>query len=417
MRAALAALLGSTALLGLAGQILPVAAQGQPAVTQDVVPAGQAQAKAAIAACDRLINYIEESRPTGAASVDQARTWLQASDATSCQRELDRLAEANQTGSAPANRIATTPGTAPQLNPAAGLAPAVPNVPAASPAAPAQVLVQQQQPNVTVRQAQPEIIVRMPPPVITVQQAQPEIIVRMPEPDVNVAMAQPQVQVTMPQPQVQVQPPSPQSQANVQVERQQPNVRYERTGEPQIIYRQAEGQPQIRFEPVGAAGGTGTTSSSTAPREPTGAASQQSAQAQLNGGQPGYGTSLAAEARASLPAVPQTTGALAAPMLTMPVSRLEDMTLYNAREEKLGEVEAVMAGPGGGTFAVVSYGGFLGLGERRVAIPMESLAMRGDRLLTDALTDDQLKGLPDFERNAGYREIEGAQTAQLRVLR
>jgi hypothetical protein len=240
----------------------------------------------------------------------------------------------------------------------------------------------------------------------------------MPEPDVNVAVAQPQVQVMMPQPQVQVQPPAPQSQANVQVERQQPNVRVERTGEPQIVYRQAEGQPQIRFEAMGAAGGT-TQTSSTPATQTAPAVSQQNAQAQLNGGQAGYATSSSSETVASAGAAnPQTTGALAAAS-TMPiaVSRLEDMTLYNAREEKLGEVDAVVAGPNGRNYVVVSYGGFLGLGERRVAIPMESLALRQDRLVADTMTDEQLKALPDFERNAGYREMEDNQSAPMRVLR
>jgi hypothetical protein len=448
MRTALvAALLGSSALLGLAP--LPAAAQGQPQVTPDVVPAGQAQAKAAIASCDRLTAYLEQARPAGAVSTDQVRTWLQASDGASCQKELDRLAEANRPAPAagaspPAPATGTTPpptaSAMPPASPSQAAAPAATATASAAPPADApppagpvsamatgqpvaaggaapQVVVQQAQPSVTVRQAQPEIIVRQGPPIITVQQPQPEIIVRMPEPDVNVAMAQPQVQVSIPQPQVQVQPPAPQSQANVQVERQQPNVRFERTGEPQIVYKPAEGQPQIRYEAIGAAGQTVASNAAPAAGQPTPAMSQQGAQAQLNGGQPGYGTSAAAE-NAAVAANPLTTGAIpAVPTANLQVSRLEDMTLYNAREEKLGEVDAVVAGPGGRTFAVVSYGGFLGLGERRVAIPMEQLAMRQDRLLADGLTDEQLKALPDFDRNAGYRDVDDNQSAQLRVLR
>jgi hypothetical protein len=282
-------------------------------------------------------------------------------------------------------------------------------------------VVQQPQPSVTVRQAKPEIIVRIPPPVITVHQPQPEIVVRMPEPDVNVAMARPEVQVTIPQPQVQVQAPG--SQATVQVERQEPNVRIERTGEPQIVVRQAEGEPQIRFEPVGGAPAAGGPAPATPASPAAPATDAQRAQAQLNNPQAGYGThtpsGVAAAASPAAPAPgPQTTGALPpADMQAVAVAKLEDMTLYNAREEKLGEVEAVVSGAGGRTLLIVSHGGFLGLGEKRVAVPVEQVALRGDRLVTQGLSDDEIRALPAYERNAGFREIEDGQSTPIRILR
>jgi hypothetical protein len=204
MRTALvAALLGSSALLGLAP--LPAAAQGQPQVTPDVVPAGQAQAKAAIASCDRLTAYIEQARPAGAVSTDQVRTWLQASDGASCQKELDRLAEANRPAPAagaspPAPATGTTPpptaSAMPPASPSQAAAPAATATASAAPPADApppagpvsatatgqpvaaggaapQVVVQQAQPSVTVRQAQPEIIVRQGPPIITCSSPSP----------------------------------------------------------------------------------------------------------------------------------------------------------------------------------------------------------------------------------------------------
>src|SRR5215218_1563853 len=111
MRAASAALWGPTALVGLGlmglGPLTPQAvAQGQPQVTPNVVPAGEAQARTALATCDRLISYIERARPAGTVSTDEARAWLQASDGPSCQRELDRIAEAAKTGSPAANQAA-----------------------------------------------------------------------------------------------------------------------------------------------------------------------------------------------------------------------------------------------------------------------------------------------------------------------
>jgi hypothetical protein len=407
----LAVLLGSTALAASA------LAQSQPQVTPPQVtptqvtpaqvPEGQAQAKAAIAECDRLIAFLNPNRPTGGITVERAQEWRTNSDAASCKSALDRLTQASAGESQPQPTVAGSPSHSQPAAPAASASGSTLPVP--------QVVVQQQQPSVTVRQAKPEIIVRMPPPVITVQQPQPEIIVRMPEPDVDVAVARPEVQVTIPQPQVQVQPPG--RQANVQVERQEPNVRIERTGEPQIIYQQADGQPQIRFEPLGG-GQAGQPATAAAP-----AADPQRAQAQLNNPQTGYathtptGAAVTRNQQEAAPA-PQTTGALpAADLQAVTVSKLEDMTLYNGREEKLGEVEAVVSGAGGRTLLVISHGGFLGLGEKRVAIPAEQVALRGDRLVADGLSDDQIRALPSYERNAGLRELEDAQTAQIRTLR
>jgi sporulation protein YlmC with PRC-barrel domain len=409
----LAAFLSSTALATAA------VAQTTPADT----PEGAAQAKAAIAECDRLISFLDPTRPTGGVTVERAQEWKRASDATACKSALDRLTQASN--GAPAQPLTAAPAE----GQASTTSPAAPQPPATGAAVPApRVVVQQQQPNVTVRQAKPEITVRIPPPVITVQQPQPEIIVRMPEPDVNVAVARPEVQVTIPQPQVQVQAPGPQEQANVQVERQEPNVRIERTGEPQIVYQQAEGQPLIRFEPVDGSGRvTGAAPAASAPATLAATVDPRNAQAQLNNPQAGYGTHTpsgaaapgAAAPGASAPAVgPQTTGALPpAELQPMAVSKLEGMALYNAREEKLGEVEAVVTGMGGRTFLIVSHGGFLGLGEKRVAVPAEQVAMRGDRLVSDRLTDDQLRDLPAYDRNAGYRDMDNNQSAQIRILR
>ncbi|HEX2555844.1 MAG TPA: PRC-barrel domain-containing protein [Microvirga sp.] len=422
----LAVLLGSTALAAAAfaqsqsSTTAPVPeGQTQSSATTALVPEGQAQAKAAIAECDRLLAFLDPNRPTAGVTVERAREWKANSDADACRSALDRLTQAS--GGSPPQPLAGTPSTSPAGPP---LSPAASTAPGGALPAP-QVVVQQQQPSVTVRQAKPEIIVRIPPPVITVQQPQPEIIVRMPEPDVNVAVARPEVQVTIPQPQVQVRPAGPE--ANVKVERQEPNVRIERTGEPQIVYRQAEGQPQIRFEPVGgdqaAQAAPGAAAATTPGAGPAPVTDSQRAQAQLNNPQTGYGTHTPSgnaadrSVQGAAPG-PQTTGALpAGDFQALTASRLADMTLYNAREEKLGEVEAVVSDGGGRTLLVVSHGGFLGLGEKRVAVPVEHVALRGDRLIADGLTDDQIRALPGYERGAGLRELEGSGSARIRILR
>jgi hypothetical protein len=229
---------------------------------------------------------------------------------------------------------------------------------------------------------------------------QPEIIVRMPQPDVNVAMAQPQVQVNQPQPQVQV--VQPQQQPEVQVQQaqgqppvqiqaadNQPNVRYERA-EPRVVVNQAQGQPNVRMEQQG---------------EGQQANAQQQAQQQT------------AARPADTTTAPQATGALpGAQALT--VSRVNDMNLYNTQGNELGDVERVVQGPDGKQYVVIGAGGFLGMGEKHVAIPADRTALRGDRLITQDFTEDQIRALPSFDRNdRSFRQLEGNQAVQVSVVR
>jgi sporulation protein YlmC with PRC-barrel domain len=242
------------------------------------------------------------------------------------------------------------------------------------------VTVQQPQPNVTVRQPQPEILVRQPQPTVTVDIPQPEIIVRMPQPDVNVAMAQPQVQVNQPQPQVQV--VQPQQQPEVQVQQAQ--------GQPPVQIQAADNQPNVRMEQQG---------------EGQQANAQQQAQQQT------------AARPADTTTAPQATGALpGAQALT--VSRVNDMNLYNTQGNELGDVERVVQGPDGKQYVVIGAGGFLGMGEKHVAIPADRMALRGDRLIIQGLTEDQIRALPSFDRNdRSFRQLEGNQPVQVSVLR
>jgi PRC-barrel domain len=364
-----------------------------------------------------LAALLEQSRPANAGvTVEQVRDWRQANDATACRDNLQRL---NQAAAGGSSGTGIQPVTVAPPPPSQAAAPAATAQSGAAPGSgqgtsPPQVVVQQAQPNVVVRQQQPEVIVRIPPPVITVQQPQPEVIVRMPPPEVNVSVARPEVQVNIPQPQVQVVPPQQAlSQPNVQVDGQQPNVRVERTGEPRIVYQQAEGQPAVRFESTTRqdsatasppAGQASPTSPNSQPQQASGV-SPQNAQAQLNSGPSGQ------------PAGPQQTGAIHPTSQFVNVEKLEDMALYNARGDKMGEVEEVVSGPGNALYLIIAHGGFLGLGQKQVAMPIEQVAMRGDRLVAESLTDEQIRAMPSFDTgDKNYKEAKDGQTAPVRVL-
>jgi hypothetical protein len=104
-----------------------------------------------------------------------------------------------------------------------------------------------------------------------------------------------------------------------------------------------------------------------------------------------------------------TPGPAAAPAVrkeTIAASRLRRMNLYNARGDKLGDVERVLQSTDGTFHIVIGAGGFLGFRERDVRIPLDRVTIRGDRLVARDLTDDQVKVMPVFDRNdRAYRDL------------
>src|SRR5919202_267390 len=390
-----AALLGSTALLPSVGMAQTA---NQPAA------ANQND-------CDRLVSTLEQRRGAAATqppvTIDQARTFQRDNNQQACRDALQRL----NTAAAPQGQPTAQQNQPGQQGQESGRvvvqqpAPAV-RVEQAAP----QVTVQQPQPQVSVRQPQPEITVRMPPPTISVQQPQPEITVRMPNPEVNVTMPQPQVAVNQPQPQVQIEQPKqqpqvqvqreqpqvqlqPGQQANVNVERaQQPQVHFEQTGQPNVQYSMT-GQPKINYEQSDQA------QAQNAPDQRA-AANQQAARSDTTA--------------ATQPAVTADQGQ----RQPMPASQIDKMKLYNERGDQLGDVERVILGNDNKPYIVIGHGGFLKLGEKRVAIPLDDTVVQGDRLVTHGLTDDQIKAMPSWDSKAGnYRELKGDQTAEVTVAR
>ncbi|MGB6104461.1 MAG: PRC-barrel domain-containing protein, partial [Pusillimonas sp.] len=72
--------------------------------------------------------------------------------------------------------------------------------------------------------------------------------------------------------------------------------------------------------------------------------------------------------------------------------------VYNEGDEKIGNIsDVVLASDGKAAYFIVGAGGFLGLGERNVAIPFEEITQNGDKLILAGYTKDQLKALPKVE--------------------
>jgi hypothetical protein len=100
----------------------------------------------------------------------------------------------------------------------------------------------------------------------------------------------------------------------------------------------------------------------------------------------------------------------------MAVSRLRRMNLYNERGDRLGDVERVLQGRDGSFHIVIGAGGFLGIRQREVRLPLERVTVRGDRLVIEGLAADQVKTMPVLDRkDRTYRDL--ARNAMVPVVR
>jgi sporulation protein YlmC with PRC-barrel domain len=82
-------------------------------------------------------------------------------------------------------------------------------------------------------------------------------------------------------------------------------------------------------------------------------------------------------------------------------SKLMGAAVYNEQEEKVGTIDDFIITPDRSvSYAILSVGGFLGLGGRLVAIPVEQIREEKDRLILPGATKEALAKLPEF-RYAG----------------
>ena len=72
--------------------------------------------------------------------------------------------------------------------------------------------------------------------------------------------------------------------------------------------------------------------------------------------------------------------------------------VYGSDGKKIGEVNNVLIELDGRVrAAVIDFGGFLGIGEKKVAVDWDKLKMNGDRIVV-GMTKEQAKAAPEFKR-------------------
>jgi len=79
-------------------------------------------------------------------------------------------------------------------------------------------------------------------------------------------------------------------------------------------------------------------------------------------------------------------------------SKVIGSTVVNEAGDSVGKVDEIIVGPDGkAPFVVLSVGGFLGVGDKLVALPYEQMRTDGKKIVLPGATKDSLKSLPEFK--------------------
>jgi|GEM_PF-1725569 len=100
------------------------------------------------------------------------------------------------------------------------------------------------------------------------------------------------------------------------------------------------------------------------------------------------------------------TGAFAADMMsdrsatTQWASNLIGTTVKNLQGETLGTITDLTISNDRVTFAVISHGGILGIGDKLIPVPMNALSIIDNKNATLDISKEKLAMAPNFEKNA-----------------
>ncbi len=80
----------------------------------------------------------------------------------------------------------------------------------------------------------------------------------------------------------------------------------------------------------------------------------------------------------------------------MRVADIVDQPVIGENGDEVGEV-ADIALMNDKVVAILEVGGFLGLGEHEVAMPLENMTMREDAFYLPTMTQEELEALPEYD--------------------
>jgi|SwirhisoilCB3_FD_contig_101_112626_length_785_multi_5_in_0_out_0_2 hypothetical protein len=83
------------------------------------------------------------------------------------------------------------------------------------------------------------------------------------------------------------------------------------------------------------------------------------------------------------------------------VGKVIGSTVYNDKDQSIGSIDDVlMSHDNKANTAVISVGGFLGMGAKLVSVPFDQLKIEKDKIVMPGATQDALKGMPEYKYNA-----------------
>jgi PRC-barrel domain len=123
----------------------------------------------------------------------------------------------------------------------------------------------------------------------------------------------------------------------------------------------------------------------------------------------------------ALPAPGTTTGSttatttLGSTARILTVDALEDMDFVGADGKEIGDIEGVVENNADKKqFVVLERGGFLGFGAKKIPIPLENVAVQGEKVTLRNMDVAQLDGMTEFSNdNNAFRELEENQQINL----
>ena len=81
----------------------------------------------------------------------------------------------------------------------------------------------------------------------------------------------------------------------------------------------------------------------------------------------------------------------------MRASKIIGAAVYSEQNERVGSVDDLIMTAGDKvTVAIISVGGFLGLGSKLIAVPYPQLRLENDRVVLPGATKESLHGMPSF---------------------
>jgi sporulation protein YlmC with PRC-barrel domain len=83
-------------------------------------------------------------------------------------------------------------------------------------------------------------------------------------------------------------------------------------------------------------------------------------------------------------------------------SSLTGQNVYNLKDESIGDIKDLMIDPNNAEvlYAVLSFGGFMGIGNKLFAIPLEALQFSGnDDTIRLDINKEKLENAPSFDKD------------------